>query len=108
MPLRSRSYASLPRARVVEVVRSSLPGGVNVLLILQPRSRGLPLLPQTRGDDIGWVVRTVLIGVTGLILAPQMGATGVAIAQLIGSALALVVVSSLVAGLFRSATAVDD
>lgn len=55
-----------------------------------------------------WVLRTVLIGVFGLILAPKMGATGVAIAQLIGSVLALLVLSSLVAASLRAASAVES
>lgn len=57
---------------------------------------------------VGWVIRAVLIAAAGLILAPQMGAMGAAIAQLIGSALALLVLSSLVVGALRSAIKVDD
>jgi O-antigen/teichoic acid export membrane protein len=53
---------------------------------------------------LGLVAQAILIGVTGLILAPQMGAMGAALAQVAGSALALIVLSCLVAGALRVAT----
>jgi O-antigen/teichoic acid export membrane protein len=55
-----------------------------------------------------WVTHAVLIAITGLILAPQMGALGAAVAQVVGSALALIVLSYLVAGALRSATRVGS
>ena len=57
---------------------------------------------------LGWVIRVILIGVAGIILASETGAIGVAIAQLIGSALALLVLSWLVVGALRSAIALTD
>lgn len=39
----------------------------------------------------GWVICSVVIGLLGLILAPQAGAIGVAISQLIGTSIALIV-----------------
>jgi O-antigen/teichoic acid export membrane protein len=57
---------------------------------------------------LGWVLRVILIGVVGFILAPQMGAIGAAIAQLIGSVLALIVLSWLVVNSLRTAMAAGD
>jgi len=53
----------------------------------------------------GWVMRALFIGVAGLMLAPQMGAVGAAIGQLIGSALALLVLGWLVISSLRTAMA---
>jgi O-antigen/teichoic acid export membrane protein len=79
-----------------------------VLLIFQaPMVAACHYLLKPQLITFGWVIRAILIGVIGLILAPQMSAVGVAIAQLIGSALALLVLSWLVAGLLRSAIEVD-
>ena len=55
-----------------------------------------------------WVMQAGAVGVFGLILAPHMGATGAAIAQLFGSALALVLLSYLVAVSWRAAAKVQD
>jgi O-antigen/teichoic acid export membrane protein len=55
---------------------------------------------------VGWVMRAIFILIAGIILAPQMGALGAAIAQLIGTALALIVLGWLVVrSLMRPATA---
>lgn len=79
-----------------------------VLLILQaPLVAACHYFLRPQFVTFGWVLRTVLIAVAGVILAQQMGATGVAIAQLIGSAIAILVLGLLVAGSVRSATAVD-
>jgi O-antigen/teichoic acid export membrane protein len=51
---------------------------------------------------VGWVLRAVFIGVIGVILAPRMGSMGAAIAQLIGSGLALIPLTLLVATSLRS------
>ena len=51
----------------------------------------------------GWVTCATFIAILGLILAPQMGAIGAAIAQLIGTMLALFVVSWMVSRALRSA-----
>jgi|GEM_PF-3584854 len=51
---------------------------------------------------LGWTMRAVLIAAFGLILFPRMGAVGVAMAQLIGSALVLVVLNWLVVNSVRS------
>jgi O-antigen/teichoic acid export membrane protein len=79
-----------------------------VLLIFQgPLVAACHYILKPQLVTFAWVLRTVLIGVFGLLLAPKMGATGVAIAQLIGSALALLVLGSLVAASLRTASAVE-
>ena len=52
---------------------------------------------------LGWVMRAIFIGVAGIMLAPQMGAVGAAIAQLIGTVLALIVLSWLVVSSLKGA-----
>jgi O-antigen/teichoic acid export membrane protein len=75
-----------------------------VLLILQaPLSAICHYLLRPQLITLGWVMRVVLIGIAGLILAPQMGAIGAAIAQLIGSALALILLTWLTLRSLRSA-----
>lgn len=79
-----------------------------VLLILQaPFEAACHYFLRPQLVTLGWVMRAVLVGIAGLILAPQFGAIGVAIAQLIGSALALFVLISFLAGSLRSAIEVD-
>lgn len=76
------------------------------LLILQaPLEAACHYFLRPRLVSFGWLMRAVLIGIAGLILAPKFGAIGAAIAQLIGSALALVALASIVAGVLRSARA---
>lgn len=80
-----------------------------VLLILKaPLVAACQYLLKPQLITLGWVMRAIFIGVAGLILAPQMGAIGAAIAQLIGSALALFVLSWLVVSALRSATEAGD
>lgn len=68
-----------------------------VLLILQaPLVAMCQYLLKPQLITLGWAMRVVFIGIAGLILAPQMGALGAAIAQLIGSALALIVLTAVV------------
>lgn len=68
-----------------------------VLLILQaPLVAVCQYLLKPQLITLGWVMRVVFIGIAGLILAPQMGAIGAAIAQLIGSALALILLTAIV------------
>ena len=50
-----------------------------------------------------WVIQAGVVGIIGLILAPRMGATGAAIAQLLGSAVAFIVLSYLVVVSWRAA-----
>jgi len=79
-----------------------------LLLILQaPLEAVCHYFLRPQAVTISWIVRAVLIGVAGLILAPRMGATGAAIAQLIGSGLGLLVLSFFVARLLRSGIEVD-
>ena len=52
---------------------------------------------------VGWLVRAILISVTGLMLAPSLKATGVAIGQMLGAALSLLILSYLVGLTLRSA-----
>ena len=80
-----------------------------VLLIFQaPLVAACHYILKPQLVTFGWVLRTGLIGVFGLMLAPRLGATGAAIAQLIGSALALLVLSSLLAASLRAASAVES
>jgi O-antigen/teichoic acid export membrane protein len=51
---------------------------------------------------VGWLVRAILISVVGLMLAPALKATGVAIGQMLGAALSLLVLSFVVASTLRS------
>mgnify|MGYP003286608712 CR=1 FL=1 len=75
-----------------------------VLLIFQaPLVASSQYLLKPQLITLGWVLRVLFIGIAGLILAPQMGAIGAAIAQLIGSALALIVLSWLVVNSLRTA-----
>jgi O-antigen/teichoic acid export membrane protein len=77
-----------------------------VLLILQsPLEVACHYFLRPKLITLGWVVRAISIGVAGLILAPRMGAMGAAIAQLIGSAVAVVVLAWLVARVLHSARA---
>ena len=58
-----------------------------VLLVFQaPLVAACQYLLKPHLITLGWVLRVIFIGIAGLILAPQMGAIGAAIAQLIGSA----------------------
>ena len=75
-----------------------------ILLVLQaPLVAACQYLLKPKLITLGWVLRAIFIGVAGLILAPQTGATGAAIAQLIGSALALFVLTWLVVNSLRTA-----
>lgn len=79
------------------------------LLILQaPLVAACHYLLKPQLITFGWVTHAVLIATTGLILAPQMGALGAAVAQVVGSALALIGLSYVVAGALRSATRVGS
>ena len=79
------------------------------LLILQaPLVAACHYLLRPELITLGWVVHAVLIAATGLILVPGMGAMGAAIAQVIGSALALIVLSYLVLSALRSAIRVGS
>jgi len=74
------------------------------LLILQaPLVAACHYLLRPQLITFGWMVHGILIAATGLILVPRMGALGAAVAQVIGSALALIVLSCLVASALRSA-----
>jgi O-antigen/teichoic acid export membrane protein len=80
-----------------------------VLLILQaPLSAACHYLLRPHLITVAWVLRAVLIGVVGLILAPPKGAIGAAIAQLVGSALALILLAWLVISSLRSAKVVEN
>lgn len=75
-----------------------------VLLIFQaPLVAACQYLLKPHLITLGWVLRVIFIGIAGLTLAPQMGAIGAAIAQLIGSAIALLVLSWLVVNSLRTA-----
>lgn len=57
---------------------------------------------------LGWTMRAILIAVFGLVLFPRLGAIGVAMAQLIGSLLVLVVLNWLVVNSLRSASRYEE
>ena len=74
-----------------------------ILLLLQaPLVAASQYLLKPQLITLGWVMRAVFIGLAGIVLAPKMGATGAAIAQLIGSALALIVLTWLVVSSVRT------
>ncbi len=80
-----------------------------ILLIFQaPFMAACQYLLKPHLITLGWVLRVILIGVAGLFLAPQMGAIGAAIAQLIGSVLASIVVGWLVVNSLRTAMEAGD
>jgi O-antigen/teichoic acid export membrane protein len=76
-----------------------------ILLILQaPLVAACQYLLKPQLITLGWVMRAVFIGVAGIILAPKMGAMGAigaSIAQLIGSALTLLVLTWVVVNAIR-------
>ncbi|HKG62265.1 MAG TPA: hypothetical protein VKB05_21070 [Pyrinomonadaceae bacterium] len=73
------------------------------LIIQAPLEAACHYLLKPQLISFGWLTRAALVAIAGLMLAPTMGARGAAIAQLIGFALGLVVLSYLVAVSFRSA-----
>jgi O-antigen/teichoic acid export membrane protein len=74
------------------------------LLVLQsPLEAACHYILRPQLISLGWGTRAILIACAGFILAPKLGALGAAVAQLIGSALALVVLSLVVAWALRSA-----
>jgi len=74
-----------------------------ILLILQaPLVAVCQYLLKPHLITVGWVIRATLIAIAGLLLAPKMGAMGAAIAQLIGSAAALIPLTLLVLSSLRS------
>jgi O-antigen/teichoic acid export membrane protein len=78
-------------------------------LILQaPLEAACHYLLKPQLISFGWMTRAALVAIAGLILAPRMGATGAAIAQLLGFAFGLLVLSFLVVGSWRSATRVQS
>jgi O-antigen/teichoic acid export membrane protein len=75
-----------------------------ILLILQaPLVAASHYMLKPQLITLGWVMRAIFIGVAGVFLAPQMGAIGAAIAQLIGSVLALIVLAWLVIRAYQRA-----
>lgn len=73
------------------------------LIIQAPLEAACHYLLKPQLISFGWLTRAALVAIAGLILAPKMGASGAAIAQLIGFALGLLVLSYLVAVSYRSA-----
>jgi O-antigen/teichoic acid export membrane protein len=82
--------------------------GAMVLMILQaPLVAACHFLLKPQLITFQWAAQSIFILIVGLVLAPRLGATGAAIAQLLGSAAAWVVLSYLVAAASRSATTVE-
>src|SRR5829696_2582299 len=75
-----------------------------LLLILQaPLEAVCHYLMKPHLVTVGWLVRAILISVFGLMLAPSLKATGVAIGQMLGAALGLLLLGNVVASALRSA-----
>ncbi|MGH9962728.1 MAG: hypothetical protein ACREBC_37370, partial [Pyrinomonadaceae bacterium] len=71
-----------------------------ILLTLQaPLEAACHYLMRPKLVSLTWLMRSLFIGVAGMVLAPDMGAIGAAIAQLIGSALALLGLGVLMANI---------
>ena len=80
-----------------------------LLLILQaPLEAVCHYLMKPHLVTVGWLVRAILISVAGLMLAPSLKATGVAIGQMFGAAISLLLLSYIVAVTLRSALATDE
>lgn len=78
--------------------------GSTILLIFQaPLEVASHYLMRPQLISIVWLMRAVFIAVPGLILAPTMGVIGAAIAQLIGSTIALFVLAAAVYRAFKLA-----
>ena len=73
------------------------------LIIQAPLEAACHYLLKPHLISFAWLTRVALVAIAGLMLAPQMGARGAAIAQLLGFAFGLVVLSYLFAVSFRSA-----
>jgi len=73
------------------------------LIIQAPLEAACHYLLKPKLILFGWLSRAGLAGILGFILAPTMGATGAAVAQMVGFALGLVVLSYLFFASFRSA-----
>jgi O-antigen/teichoic acid export membrane protein len=82
-------------------------GASMLLLILQaPLEAACHYLMKPHLVTAGWLMRAILVGGVGLMLAPELKAIGVAIGQMLGAALALVLFSYIVASALQSATRV--
>ena len=80
-----------------------------LLLILQaPLEAVCHYLMKPHLVTVGWLVRAILISVAGLMLAPSLKATGVAIGQMFGAAISLLLLSYIVAVTLRSVLATDE
>lgn len=96
-----------PEWREVVPIFVYLSASVVLLIFQSPLVAACHYLLKPHLITLGWVIRAILIVVLGIILAPRLSAVGVAIAQLVGSVLALLILSWLVAGSLRSAIEVD-
>lgn len=85
------TFIYLSAAMVVTILRAPLVAACHYLL-------------KPKLITFEWGLQALLVGLAGLILAPQMGAVGAAIAQLLGSTLVFVLLSYLVAASWRDAT----
>ena len=78
--------------------------GAMVMTILQaPLVAACHFLLKPQLITTQWGIQSIFIAVGGLMLAPRLGAIGAAIAQLVGAALAWVVLNYLVASASRAA-----
>ena len=78
------------------------------LIVQAPLEAACHYLLKPQLISFAWLTRAALVAIAGLMLAPTLGATGAAIAQLLGFALGLVVLSCLFAVSFRSAVDSED
>ena len=92
-----------PEWQGFEAVFVYLAAAMVSLIIQAPLEAACHYLLKPKLISFGWLIRAGLVAIAGLILAPEMGARGAAIAQMLGFALGLVVLSYLVAVSYRSA-----
>lgn len=84
------TFVYLSASMVVTILRAPLVAACHYLL-------------KPKLITVEWGIQAIVVGFLGLIFAPRMGAVGAAIAQLLGSALAFLLLSYLVVVAFRTA-----
>lgn len=89
------TFIYLSAAMVVTILRAPLVAACHYLL-------------KPKLITVEWGLQAILVGIAGFILAPQMGAVGTAIAQLLGSILVFLLLSYLVAASWRDATKAES
>jgi O-antigen/teichoic acid export membrane protein len=78
------------------------------LIIQAPFEAACHYLLKPQLISFAWLTRAAMVAIAGLLLAPRLGARGAAIAQMLGFALGLVVLSFLFGFAFRAAAKSED